>query len=549
MNYKPSPEQESILNASDDTVLVIGGAGTGKTTTAAAKARLHLEERRTSKVPTSRTAGSSPADRVLFLSFSRSSVARILDRSRAILGPYAAQVEVTTFHALAWNLIRRFGSLLDLPSPYLLSSAQAKLFSAPGALKYSDLVPKAIELMSVPAVARHLSTRWSLVICDEFQDTDDKQWELIQVVRGDAQLLLLGDPHQCIYANLPGAVGVSPARIQAVRDLPGTKCIELPEASFRDPTGVIPAAAASIRRRDFSGPAIRAAMAKGMLHVHHDPDPSHEAGAVALAVQELEEEGLSVAIFSHHNDALADLSDQLRARGIDHEITGLSESLTAAIEAQLVMAKFATGGCKWEVVLQYLAIFITSAVRGKNAPDLALQVLGKGASSSALDERLITLQRQLAGETLDTAVAIASRAHGALGLPSKSSAWSRASTFLSSMVATARHQDRTASDETTLAVLDRLVDDRRSILLTEDANEPEVAVQLMNLHQTKGREADATVVVLRGTDFFGFERVEPYEEGSRLLYVVFSRARKRIIVLTFGDGHSGLVSPFVSLNP
>lgn len=492
-------------------------------------------------------AGAPPVDRVLFLSFSRASVARIVDRSREILGPFSEQVEVTTFHALSWSLIKRFGSLIDLSKPYLLSSAQAKLFPGTDALKYGDLVSSALDLLAQPAVVAHAKTRWSLIICDEFQDTDNGQWELIQAIRGSARLLLLGDPYQCIYANLPDVVGVSPKRIEDIRAMTGTRCIELPEASFRDPSGIIPAAAAAIRRREFDGPAIRTAMASGQLAVHYDPDASHEAAAVAQAVESLQDDGLSVAIFSHHNDALAALSDELRLVGVEHEITGLSESLTAAIDAQIAMAQFASGVCEWKVALQHLAIFITSAVRGKAVPGLAYQVLGVQPASPAFNRRLTSLRDRLSGEGLDGALAFAKDAHPELGLTSKAAAWARAATLVSSMLEEARKRVQGGDTNTVLAALDLIADANRSVLLTEYASEPEGAIQLMNLHQTKGREADATVVVLRGNDFFGFEKAEPYQDGSRLLYVVFSRARKRVVVLTFGSGHSGLVAPFVRL--
>ena len=111
----------------------------------------------------------------------------------------------------------------------------------------------------------------------------------------------------------------------------------------------------------------------------------------------------------------------------------------------------------------------------------------------------------------------------------------------------AAQQTQTSSIGTTLAKLQRAVATRRSAMLTEDTVDSVSTVQLMNLHQTKGREADATVVVLRANDFFGTERNEPFEEGSRLLYVVFSRARKQIVVLVLGTQLSPLVAPFVDL--
>jgi DNA helicase-2/ATP-dependent DNA helicase PcrA len=48
----------------------------------------------------------------------------------------------------------------------------------------------------------------------------------------------------------------------------------------------------------------------------------------------------------------------------------------------------------------------------------------------------------------------------------------------------------------------------------------------MNLHQTKGREADTTILLLGPSEFYGYEQ-EPYPSGSRLLYVVMTRARQR----------------------
>jgi len=70
----------------------------------------------------------------------------------------------------------------------------------------------------------------------------------------------------------------------------------------------------------------------------------------------------------------------------------------------------------------------------------------------------------------------------------------------------------------------------------------------MGLYQTKGREADATVVVLRNGDFYGAER-HPFPVGSRLLYVVLTRARHKTILLLFGSGLPALVAPLASLAP
>jgi DNA helicase-2/ATP-dependent DNA helicase PcrA len=48
----------------------------------------------------------------------------------------------------------------------------------------------------------------------------------------------------------------------------------------------------------------------------------------------------------------------------------------------------------------------------------------------------------------------------------------------------------------------------------------------MNLHQAKGREVDVTILLLGNDEYHGDEG-EPYPTGSKLLYVVMTRARKR----------------------
>jgi DNA helicase-2/ATP-dependent DNA helicase PcrA len=68
-------------------------------------------------------------------------------------------------------------------------------------------------------------------------------------------------------------------------------------------------------------------------------------------------------------------------------------------------------------------------------------------------------------------------------------------------------------------------------------------IQVMNLHQTKGREVDATILCCKNDDYFGNER-EPYTDNSRLLYVVLTRARQTATILLPERPH-GLVAPLM----
>ena len=77
MTYRPIPAQQQVIDAGDPVLLVLGGAGTGKTSTAAAAVRACLERHDLEAASGLETRRS----RALFLSFSRAAVAQILDRT------------------------------------------------------------------------------------------------------------------------------------------------------------------------------------------------------------------------------------------------------------------------------------------------------------------------------------------------------------------------------------------------------------------------------------------------------------------------------------
>jgi exodeoxyribonuclease V beta subunit len=78
-----------------------------------------------------------------------------------------------------------------------------------GILSYDDLLSrlaKALEVEGSPA-AQRMRARWSIVLVDEFQDTDPVQWEVLErAFHGHATLVLIGDPKQAIYAFRGGDI-------------------------------------------------------------------------------------------------------------------------------------------------------------------------------------------------------------------------------------------------------------------------------------------------------------------------------------------------------
>ena len=70
----------------------------------------------------------------------------------------------------------------------------------------SSRLAVALEADDAPARDR-MSRRWSIVMVDEFQDTDPVQWEVIErAFVGRVTLVLIGDPKQAIYAFRGGDV-------------------------------------------------------------------------------------------------------------------------------------------------------------------------------------------------------------------------------------------------------------------------------------------------------------------------------------------------------
>ena len=538
MTFEPRPGQDEVLAATDPVVIVMGGAGTGKTTTAAAVVRRALDQAHRDR---------AARRRALFVSFSRAAVNQILDRTSDTLGRHTSLVEVTTFHAFAWKVIKRFDSVVGLDDPKLISPSEAKLFGTRGGVSYDDLLPAALRLTAVPAIQAHLQLRWAIVVCDEFQDTSRDQFELITRIRGEARLLLLGDLNQCIYATLPGAVGVGPERVEAAMSLPGAVRIDLPDVSHRDPTNILPAAASAIRQRNFAHAAVRAALDADMLTTRHTTAFTDEPAVVAEVVAALRADGHeTVAIFSHHVDATAALSDQLNVAGIAHEIVGLPDATTSAMEAQFEMLNLAAGEGDPVLIRGALGVFVTSVERGRYAPQLAQMIVGQVAAPPALARRLDALVEALAACTsVSEGLDIVGDVPDQLGLVRGGRSWSTATRLLRALLGPRLCRATSMPAAGFGSLRDKLSDQQVGLLTSADAGEP-AAVQLMGLYQSKGREADATIVVLRGNDYYGQES-EPMPNGSKLLYVVLTRARKKTIILTFGRELSSLIYPLAVL--
>jgi DNA helicase-2/ATP-dependent DNA helicase PcrA len=361
------------------------------------------------------------------LSFSRTAVAQVIDRAADVIGTFGPRLEVSTFDGFAWRIICSFGAHHGYPAPLtVLSKANSLVRGAPAGLTYDELNPAASGLLALPKVRDHYSSRYGIVICDEFQDTDPEEWDFLQLIAPSARRILLGDVNQCIYTFKAG-VDAS-VRIDTSMALPGAVKVPLPPASYRDPSGMLPAAAEAARRRDFSHPAIRAAADSGRLSVTQIEDEAGYDQVVTIARQ-ARHQGDTVSIFTHTNAATTELSDALTAAGLSHEQVGLTEAFGEALPAQLALVRYALGEGS-APMLRTLAVYVTAAQGGKRMPPLARQILEPKSNPTLLRalQRLASDLRAAGGDQpdLDQLAEVITHAYSRIGTYRGQETWVQA---------------------------------------------------------------------------------------------------------------------------
>src|SRR3954451_23327360 len=148
-----NPEQERAATFGDGPLLVIAGAGTGKTRTLIHRVA-HLIER-----------GVAP-ERILLLTFTRRAAGEMLARAERLVGSSGARVHGGTFHSVGHRLLRQFGGAAGLPADFTImdqGDAQDLMQLARGALghaKSAKRFPKKETLHYL--YSRHINTELPL---------------------------------------------------------------------------------------------------------------------------------------------------------------------------------------------------------------------------------------------------------------------------------------------------------------------------------------------------------------------------------------------------
>ena len=121
-----NPEQHQAVRHLDGPLLVLAGAGTGKTRVITRRIA-HLVD-----------AGVRPTS-IAALTFTRKAGLEMKERASALLGPSARSVHISTFHALGIRILREHHSLAGLPSHFTVSDEKQRLVSCRRALAAAGL--------------------------------------------------------------------------------------------------------------------------------------------------------------------------------------------------------------------------------------------------------------------------------------------------------------------------------------------------------------------------------------------------------------------------
>jgi DNA helicase-2/ATP-dependent DNA helicase PcrA len=323
-----NPEQREAVLHSGRSLLILAGAGSGKTRVITTKIAWLIRERQVD--PRS----------ILAVTFTNKAAREMADRAR-LIDERAGDAMLRTFHSFGAWFLRRNGSLAGLDSAFVIyddddsvsllstlmedtpkaevrqaarSIARAKdRFLSPdspglelidhrksfrklyaayeerlaqiGNVDFGDLIKKPVEILRArPELARRFHERFRVILVDEYQDANIAQFELLKELRGpDTYVCVVGDDDQSIYRFR----GAEVRNILEFPDrFPGTDLIRL-ERNYRSTAFILQAASSVVARNSSRlGKKLRAERGAGKVPaLVFLPDQDEEAAFCAELIE------------------------------------------------------------------------------------------------------------------------------------------------------------------------------------------------------------------------------------------------------------------------
>ena len=370
-----NPEQRRAAETTEGPLLVLAGAGSGKT-----RVLVH-------RIAYLIGACGIPPESILAVTFTNKAAGEMRDRVEKLLGPDAGRLWVTTFHSACVRILRRdIGHLglsrgfaiydesdslstvkealrrrgLDpklhdprrlrwridqwknagvLPAGAVdqagdLEAEEAaetyavyqRLLRDANALDFGDLILQTVELFDrFPEVLGHYQRRWSYVLVDEYQDTNRVQYRLVnQLAREHGNLCVVGDPNQSVY----GWRGADVRNIlDFERDFPGAAVVKL-ERNYRSRRPILEGASAVVANNP-AAPALRLRAERGDGEPIRFAEVADEREEATLAVREIltarQRDGRALrdfAIFYRTNAQSRPFEDELLRYDVPYVVVG-----------------------------------------------------------------------------------------------------------------------------------------------------------------------------------------------------------------------------------
>jgi DNA helicase-2/ATP-dependent DNA helicase PcrA len=329
-----NPVQREAAAAPDGPVLVVAGAGSGKTRVLTHRVAFLIAEERVSPFG------------LLAITFTNKAAAEMKERVAALVGPVAHRMWVSTFHSACARILRREAPVLGMRSSFsIYDQADSvrltdyvrrdlnldpkrfpprRLHAAVSALKNEMVTPEAaadraftppehqiaevyreyqqrlLEASAVdfddllvltvrvlrehPDVLARWRARFRYVLVDEFQDTNAAQWEMVRLLTEEHRnVMVVGDTDQSIY-RFRGADYRNLLRFEEV--FPDATVIVL-EQNYRSSQNILDAANAVIANNAARHPKQLWTEQVGgeLLTRYHAEDEHDEAAFVAREVE------------------------------------------------------------------------------------------------------------------------------------------------------------------------------------------------------------------------------------------------------------------------
>jgi DNA helicase-2/ATP-dependent DNA helicase PcrA len=368
-----NPEQQEAVLQTEGPLLILAGAGSGKTRVIAHRIA-HLVSGKMCE-----------SDRILAVTFTNKAAGEMRARVETLLGVDCRQMWISTFHALCARLLRREAPHVGLSRHFVIydstdqlavikqamrqvglddSSVQPrralsrishaknrmegpeafasdawnpqdrhlgaiyefylKALHDANALDFDDLLLKTVELFERSELVRdRYGDKFRFLMVDEYQDTNRPQYLLIQrLAARHRNLCVVGDPDQSIYkwrgADLRNILDFE-------HDFPEARTVTL-ERNYRSTQVILDAASAVIaQNRNRKEKRLYTELAGGARVVYYRAgDDLDEADFVARTSRRALQDDVenSVAILYRTNAQSRTLEDALRRSGIEYKIIG-----------------------------------------------------------------------------------------------------------------------------------------------------------------------------------------------------------------------------------